>query len=291
MDNEIILPEVRDGFKVTAKRKKLWRVEMEILREFDRVCQKYGITWYADYGTLLGAVRHQGFIPWDDDIDVSIMRKDYNRFIEAASKEFSFPYKVHDPENDSLLYFFTKIYNANTSFISYPNVPPERIPQAIFIDVFPLDDIGICGAEEVARSFFLISTNLRNGDEIYEREFIESHKLPISLKDLDVIKTLNRSEIFDIYNDFSGRHCGIEEYVGYSVEEWLHTDYKPRKRIWYGEPVMLQFEDIMLPCPCDYEKCLEAEYGDWKVFKKPENGIYHKAIIEPDIPYMDLMSL
>lgn len=71
--------EVRSGFLVTEKRKKVWAIELEILDLFDKVCRKYGLKWYAYYGTLLGAVRHQGFIPWDDDIDVVMFRDDYEK--------------------------------------------------------------------------------------------------------------------------------------------------------------------------------------------------------------------
>ena len=71
--------ELRDGFLVTFDRKKVWNVELNLVREFDRICKKYGLTYFMSYGTLLGAVRHQGFIPWDDDIDLMMPRPDYDR--------------------------------------------------------------------------------------------------------------------------------------------------------------------------------------------------------------------
>ena len=71
--------EMRDGFLVTADRKKIWQVEMELLAELDGICRRHGLRYFVDYGTLLGAVRHRGFIPWDDDIDVVMMRPDYER--------------------------------------------------------------------------------------------------------------------------------------------------------------------------------------------------------------------
>ena len=69
-DESFIKEEVRCDFFVSEKRKKVWYVELELLRKFDEVCKKYNLTYFVEYGTLLGAVRHNGFIPWDDDIDI-----------------------------------------------------------------------------------------------------------------------------------------------------------------------------------------------------------------------------
>ena len=79
--------EVREGFYITSMMKRSWAAQLEILKDVDEVCTKYGISYFADAGTLLGAVRHRGFIPWDDDLDICMMRKDYHRFISVAEKE------------------------------------------------------------------------------------------------------------------------------------------------------------------------------------------------------------
>ena len=76
--------EVREGFFVAGMIKRAWAAQVEVLLDIDKVCKKNQITYFADFGTLLGAVRHQGFIPWDDDLDISMKREDYNRFLAAA---------------------------------------------------------------------------------------------------------------------------------------------------------------------------------------------------------------
>ena len=78
--------EERLGFYIRPMMKRYWAAHLEMMDEFNRVCDVLGISYYADYGTLLGAVRHQGFIPWDDDIDICMMRDDYMRFMELAPK-------------------------------------------------------------------------------------------------------------------------------------------------------------------------------------------------------------
>ncbi len=79
--------EVRCGFHITSMIKRLWASQMEMLSWIDSVCQKYGIRYIMCYGSLLGAVRHKGYIPWDDDIDVGMLRGDYERFLEVVPAE------------------------------------------------------------------------------------------------------------------------------------------------------------------------------------------------------------
>ena len=92
IDETFFLPEERNGYMVSSEMKKVWAVELDLLNEFARVCDKYRLKWFAHAGTMLGAVRHHGFIPWDDDIDVVMPREDYERLCSIGSSEFSRPY-------------------------------------------------------------------------------------------------------------------------------------------------------------------------------------------------------
>lgn len=114
-------------------------VELEMLKEFISVCKKLNLRYYALGGTLLGAVRHKGFIPWDDDIDIGMPRADYEIFIRKAQTLFPdhlFIQSIHS-ENDYLM-CFAKLRNSHTTFIE-SSLRDFKINHGIYIDIFPLD--------------------------------------------------------------------------------------------------------------------------------------------------------
>lgn len=120
------------------------KMEFEILKEFDRICRKHGLRYTLGGGTLLGAVRHKGFIPWDDDIDVAMPRKDYQRFLHVAGKELPKHLIIHSPYNSYSRFSYTKIMDARTTYIEFPYAEEQEL--ALYIDIFPLD--GMVGTEE-----------------------------------------------------------------------------------------------------------------------------------------------
>jgi lipopolysaccharide cholinephosphotransferase len=119
------------------------KLMVEILIDIDRICKKNDINYWIDFGTLLGAVRHKGFIPWDDDIDISMPRKDYNRFLKVAQKELNKNYSLHHKNLDSRNYILaTKVRHNKSIYVEHGR--EGDLPNGangIFVDVFPLDRI------------------------------------------------------------------------------------------------------------------------------------------------------
>ncbi len=112
--------------------------EFEILCEFDRICRKHHLRYGLCGGTLLGAVRHEGFIPWDDDIDVEMPRPDYKKLMEIAEAEFPSYYRLETPYNNlDTIHAYGKICDLRTELIEFPE--GKRIRTHLYIDVFPID--------------------------------------------------------------------------------------------------------------------------------------------------------
>ena len=121
--------------------KKLQSIELEILRDFIDLCNKNDLTYFGIAGTGIGAIRHGGFIPWDDDIDVAMPRKDYNKFVKIAERDYADKYSVLDGNHCSNYPLLTgRWLLKGTEFIEWP-MKDIDCPNGIFLDIYPLDQI------------------------------------------------------------------------------------------------------------------------------------------------------
>lgn len=118
--------------------KQVQAIELEILIEVDRICREYNIPYFLDSGTALGAVRHGGFIPWDDDIDIGMLRPDYERFVSIAQSQLGSEYFLQTYHTDGAPIMFAKVHRLDTEFVEY-RLRKLPIHKGIFIDIFPYD--------------------------------------------------------------------------------------------------------------------------------------------------------
>lgn len=133
--------EVRDGFYLDTTMKTLWAAELEVLQKVAEVCDRHGLKWYAAYGTLLGAIRHEGFVPWDDDMDIWVKRPDYNILMQVLPKELPEGYLVRGPLTDEGYdQFHTCLNNGNGISIAKEWLEQYHgCPFTVGLDIFPLD--------------------------------------------------------------------------------------------------------------------------------------------------------
>lgn len=122
----------------TGDLNKLHQVQLEMLDEIDRLCSRHGLSYWLDSGTALGAVRHGGFIPWDDDVDIGMMREDYNKFLDIAKEEMSKDYVIQDNVSEPTYHnFHVKIRKLNTIYPQSYNSNYKY--RGIQLDIFPFD--------------------------------------------------------------------------------------------------------------------------------------------------------
>lgn len=283
--------EIRSGFLVTEKRKKVWAAELQMLEKFDEICQKHNLTYYAYYGTLLGAVRHQGFIPWDDDIDVVMFRDDYEKFQAIAPEEFKEPYFYQNTYTDRVMWALSKIRDSRTTAVE----PQFRhlgssFHQGIFIDIFPFDNVkdGVNPQfETIEQIQQLLWLSIVNPEAII-KAMEEGQKLYLGTDFLINHLQKNVQEKFKIFESFNRSCLEQSKKVNYLIEE-IYPDEVSCKSVekdWFHDIIYLPFEHLQIPAPAEYDKILTQCYGNYHQFV--QGGSAHEDImLEPDIPYKE----
>ncbi len=128
--------EERDGFLVSAKMKRAWAAMLKTCLEIDRICKKYNIKYFASFGTLLGAIRHKGFIPWDDDIDLGMLRGDYMKFLSVAH-EIKFPFNIKSIyTKDKFSQYHTVVSNSREEKLTYNR---DRMRDFFWLSIYSWD--------------------------------------------------------------------------------------------------------------------------------------------------------
>lgn len=281
--------EVRNGFFIPTAVKQAWAAQLQVLDVIETICRKHDITYFADWGTMLGTVRHGGYVPWDDDMDICMKRADYTRFKEAAKTELPKNFRIHDYEHQEDHWLFLSRV-ANSVHI---NFEPEHMkqfhnfPYIAGIDIFVLD--------------YLYK------DEQQEKQHCEEVKHIIAVADSIIageiaqpVKEANLIQLEQKYHKtfnrkLDNRHMGIELYrlaeeqMSRVPEEqsdrmaqifpWGLLGNRGQDKKYYEKFVRLPFEDTTMPVPADYHRILSGKYHDY--FK------IHKVWSGHDYPYFE----
>lgn len=267
--------EIRSGYRVSIEMKQIWAVELDLLNELQRVCKKYNIRYFADGGTMLGAIRHHGFIPWDNDIDIVMFRNDYLKLCEIAPHEFKYPYFFQTEYTDpTSLRGHAQIRNSSTTGAIRSEVnSTAKFNQGIFIDVFPLDGVPDDDME------------MQHHLEIIEKNLIKAKRIA-SVTDGVILNDSNQKALKKVIRLFGGRV--IKKFVNYDkyyisyekecmkydplfckhVAKYFAIPFR-KKLIWNSEDfskcVEVPFEMLSLPVPCGYENILKTFFGEsWR---------------------------
>ena len=269
--------------------------EIFILREILKIIDKYKLRYYMLGGTLLGAVRHHGFIPWDDDIDIGIPRPDYEKFVEVIGDELKDPFAIHSLQSGlcEFSYYYVRIVDTRVKVLRKKAEKDVVLP--IWVDVFPLDGVPedererkhwLKKARQLHKEFrisqfyyYYYTTNVwkeKNGSiKTLFRRFIGKTGLYRLLNTERVWEKLDRQ--LKMYDYDKARR--IINFCGF----WGDKEMFPKSV--YGEGRLYPFEDLMLIGPVDYDYVLRQMYGDYMT--PPEESKRHvhvSLVVEEEHP-------
>lgn len=258
--------------------KQLHEVEMEILDEIDRVCKKNNINYFLTGGTLLGAVRHQGFIPWDDDMDIGMFRRDYDKFLEVAKRDLKKEYFLHTESTDPNYWLtFSKVRKNNTLFLEKANSNINNIQHSgIFVDIFPFDNASKLDSKRQhvnAAIVKLIVDALFYKSGVYSNTKRCNHPRLVRMFSVLSIKQLHKlkNKIMTGNNDDNSKYI-ICYATGFSYprDTHLRSSFAPFK--------LMKFENRKYWCPNDPDAYLKKGYGDYMKLPDPKDRVNHEAL-------------
>lgn len=262
--------EVRDGYFVPGIMKRCWGAQIEVLKDIIKVCDKYNLEYFAEWGTLLGAVRHGGCIPWDDDMDICMKRKDYNKFLEVFPKEFGKDYAIInfntvEHKDDFLSRIVnTTVYRFDDEFVNrYAGFPFNA-----GIDIFPLDFLAPTKKEQdyncLLMEFAIKIGQLEDNPNISPKEY-ESY-----LKDAEEMFHIridrNKPAMAQLYNVAEKIFAKYDENNSEEITLmpiWIGNHSFKFKKEFYAKSIEIPFENTTIRVPVGYEPLLKRKYGNY----------------------------
>ena len=269
-------------------------VQIRLLREFARVCEENDLMYCACYGTLLGAVRHKGYVPWDDDLDLMMPRRDYDRLVAIAGDVFKNPFFLQTAENDEGCFYggYGKLRDGSTAGIESRN-EGHACHQGIWIDILPLDDVLADEEERKVQAsriqyyqMLLLKKTYPEKRRFWnmppeEEEFYARASQMFSRDEL--CRELH--DTLTCYGtDISDKVAILSRYSG--EREPIVYDRKDFEFVVWGT-----FEGVRIPLPVGYENCLKKDYGeDYLLYPGPEERRpHHVAIFDTKKSYIDYL--
>lgn len=262
--------------------------ELEIFKQIKIILEKYNLRYYAIGGTCIGAVRHKGFIPWDDDIDIAMPRHDYDLFMKKYYKELpSGLLKMDGYNTRTNNYIFGKIHDENTTLVDCGvKYSTERFTGA-FVDIMPVDGLPLIGKKKIIQKVNLYSRlnctvrpwSSSNTTMGYHFKQTIKHIIQIFFrydKYLEKIDTLMKRFSYDEADE-----------VYFTWRYGCETERKVFKKCFFDELVCVPFEDTTILIPQKYHEYLTQDFGDYMKLPPEEerHSIHDIYICDMDTPY------
>ncbi len=261
------------------------KIQLEILIDFDKLCRAHNIKYQLFAGTLIGAIRHNGFIPWDDDVDVCMLREEYERFLEVGKKELGEKYFIQnymsDPKFQSQ---YSKLRKNNTRYVEYM-VQDVDMHQGIFIDIFPYDNVKPTTFMGKVQRITINKLKEINYCRVKRVNQSEKNGFVKARKNLTyyILKIVPKRSMDNIIKKLSLMSNDSDtEYVaelGISTSKSMYDKFTLRKNVFY-DSIDWEFEGYEFPVPKEYDYVLTKNYGDYMSLPPVEEQQPHHGIVE-----------
>jgi len=274
LPHDFLGAEVRSNYHVSERMKRVWAVQLDMLNEIDRVFSAHNIRWWVFGGTLLGAIRHKGYIPWDDDIDIAVPRKDYDLLRTIGPKLFRHPYFYQDEFSEpGIMYGHAKLRNVETTMITEKYIINNNgscaFCHGVFVDIFPLDNIP---DDEKERENWINDIKTIAVPAWRLRKYSHRH-IPVKDNNMDaqlaLLEEIKRPNLlFEIYEQLLSKYS-----VGNTQKVCIYGLWRKDSR-WifnntcFKETEYVPFEFLTVPIPGGYNSVLTQLYGDWWVMRQ-----------------------
>ena len=280
--------EIRSGYTVTKDRKELWAVELDLLFQLDEICRKHGLSYMLGAGSLLGVIRHKGFIPWDDDIDIYMLRRDYDKLI-SCWHELKEPYFLQSGYTErEYVRKHAQLRNSHTTAFCQGEENWD-VNRGVFIDIFPID-----GIPDSEIDYFRQERTDKWFDKWWTYYFRKNCKSTLQVIKRAIIRFLSR--IIGKNTVFRAMEKNLSHYSKPDTKMWgnrtIHFDC-PRSRRPLEDYTNLttgEFEGFQVPIPVNYDAMLRQQYGDYmKIPEIKPASIHGELTVSTSVSYRDYL--
>lgn len=281
-------------YKKDYKLKAVRAVQLQMLKEFDRVCKENDLSYCAAYGTLLGVVRHKGYVPWDDDVDLMMPRSDFDKLVKIAPIVFNEPYFFQTAENDECFYGgYARLRNSWTTGLEERD-QGQNCNRGIWIDILPLD-----GILEDKTERDIQQERIQYFQRLLLKKTYPQKRLIWNISAAEEEWYLKTSQIFTRAELCAALHETIVNYgsrlsdkVAVVTRHRIGVRAVEYHRVDFEYLIKGQFEDMEIPIPIGYENCLKEDYGDNYLLYPPvqERKSHHKVTFSTTKSYIDYLA-